>query len=194
MSIAFAGEKSVGKTTAVSYLIERGYENINFADPIKQSLQNLLDLSDEQLYGNLKEVVDTRYNLTPRQLMQQYSDHMKNFLGERIFVQLLMQKLSVRYKFSCAEPFGWEPKKLIEKKYVVGDLRYPYEAEAFKKHGIVVIIERDTVKNEYSLHSSETSINSIIRDEKVFVISNNGSLQDLHQKIDEVVEASYMLI
>jgi hypothetical protein len=171
MLVAFAGQKGVGKTTAVDYLLQKGYKNINFADPVKRSLVALLDLADEQVFGNLKEVVDSRYNMTPRQLMQKYSDFSKECFGEDIFVRLLVQNLE----------------KANEKKYVIGDLRYPNEAEEVKKYGIIIIVERETTKNEFSSHSSETSIDLIVRDEKVFTVANDGTPEELFHKIDEII-------
>jgi len=42
----------------------------SFADPIKYGCKEMFGFSDEQCWGNLKEIVDERYGVTPREILQ----------------------------------------------------------------------------------------------------------------------------
>lgn len=69
--VAFLGPKRVGKDTAVDYLARTyGYKKYPLADPMKKAVQQLFHLSDEQLWGDEKEIVDPYWGVTPRELMQ----------------------------------------------------------------------------------------------------------------------------
>jgi hypothetical protein len=64
-------QAQVGKDTLASF-IAGGLEKccVRFSEPIKDIAEDLYNLSDEQCRGSLKDVVDPRYNKTPRQILQ----------------------------------------------------------------------------------------------------------------------------
>ena len=70
--VAFLAKAGSGKTTAAEHLIEKyqDVERISFAGPLKIMAQALFKFSEAQLYGDQKEVIDPRYDATPRQLLQ----------------------------------------------------------------------------------------------------------------------------
>ena len=76
--LGLLGRKRVGKDTVADHLVqEYGYQKISMADPLKDVLRVLFLFGDEQLYGDLKEVIDERWGISPRQALQ--------FVGTNIF-------------------------------------------------------------------------------------------------------------
>ena len=72
MLIAFLGKKSSGKDTVANFLIKNDdYIKYVFADPLKKGIQAFFNLSDDQLYDEkLKEIIDPRWGVSPRKLLQ----------------------------------------------------------------------------------------------------------------------------
>lgn len=76
--VAFAGRKGVGKDTAARLLVDRGYENIKFADGLKTMLRALLAFRgcpveeiERMIEGDLKEAPSDYLNgRSPRYAMQ----------------------------------------------------------------------------------------------------------------------------
>jgi len=57
--IGFLAKKRHGKDTSADYLVKKyNYKKLSFAKPIKDACKILFGFTDEQLYGNLKEVKD----------------------------------------------------------------------------------------------------------------------------------------
>ena len=71
MLIGIVGKAGAGKDSIANHLIENyDFTRRAFADPLKQVVQRLFAMSDEQLWGDRKEDIDVRYGLTPRFLLQ----------------------------------------------------------------------------------------------------------------------------
>lgn len=68
--IGVVGRKHHGKSAVVDCLAELGYRVGNFADPLKRAFMEIYDLTYAQAYGDQKEVVDPRYDVTPREIFQ----------------------------------------------------------------------------------------------------------------------------
>jgi hypothetical protein len=69
--VGLMGKKGSGKDTVADYLVARhGFIKLAFADPLKLICRSLFLFSDEQLYGGEKEVMDERWGVTPREMMQ----------------------------------------------------------------------------------------------------------------------------
>ena len=121
----------VGKDTAASYL-ERKYprrvKRIGFADKLKKIAMDLFALSWEQCYGpqEIKEAVDPRYGKSPRQIMQELGEKMRDIYPD-IWVDTVFYTTIPQY-----EKEGYEC-------VIISDTRYPNEAESIhRRQGIVV--------------------------------------------------------
>jgi hypothetical protein len=67
MLLGINGFAQSGKDTMADRLVEEhGFTKVSFAAPMKEMLRGILGFSDEQLYGDLKEVPDKRYEFTGR--------------------------------------------------------------------------------------------------------------------------------
>lgn len=123
--IALFGHKKSGKDTVASYLCKKyGYTQHAFADPIKHGCKEIFNLTDEQLYGTKKDIVDSYWNVKPREIFQ--------FLGTDIF-QKIIGNLIPKYKNS---PMFWVDRlyhDIIAEKIVISDVRFTHEYNAINK-------------------------------------------------------------
>jgi hypothetical protein len=168
MIIGIAGKKGSGKTT-LAKIIKKNTScvELSFADPIKDMLGFGLNLSNDQLRGDQKEVVDDLYGVTPRHLMQTLGTDWGRSIDPDLWVNIMREKV---------DPFG-----LIS--VVIDDIRYENEADFIREAGVLIHIYRmgGTVDD----HSSESGINVKATDT---IIYNNGSLQQLEEKMTELKE------
>ena len=170
----------VGKDTAANYLEDKfsgGAKRVAFADKVKQVAMLLFGLSHDQCFGSVsvKEKIDPRYGLTPREILQGIGEKMRE-IYPTIWVDTL---------FNTTIP---ELQKDGYDFFVISDVRYPNEADAIHKQGgAVVKVERDgSGVSVGASHSSETSMRNYR--EFDFVVKNNSTLEEYFSKIDTVVE------
>jgi len=120
--IAIAGKKAAGKDLLGKYLMVDGFKRFAFGDIIRERVIRDFGLSAEQVYGTLKEAVDTRWNTTPRVIMEKYGMFFRKFDAQYWIKQL---------------------GKLIEEsdadKIVVTDVRLIAEVDFLKSLGAKVI-------------------------------------------------------
>lgn len=164
--IAFLARAGSGKTTASNYLVEKhGAIIVSFAAPLKKLAGALFDLSEDQLYGELKEKPDPRQlnNSSPRQLMQALGNEARKCLGESVWINAALNTIN-QHKG-----------RLI----VIDDCRYPNEAEAIANLSgghVVKIISPDRNSKADPNHPSEAGVD-LVSDEHLFdVITNTQSL------------------
>jgi hypothetical protein len=182
--IAITAPKHSGKNVISDYLVQNyGYKEYAFAEPIKKACKEIFLFSDEQLYGNLKETIDERWGISPREALQvigteifQYKIH--DYINSKTFNQIGRGVWVHRFKL-MVESMN------IDDKLVISDLRFPHEAEIIKQYGGEIWrIQRPSLANS-DTHSSETEYNDIEAD-KLFI--NDGSIYDLQLKIKNEME------
>ena len=82
----------------------------------------------------------------------------------------------------------WYAKKLKENpklKVVISDLRFIHEYEYLKKMDAYFIrIKRDIKENKFGKHISETELDKL---ELNCEMANNGTLEDLYAKVDDLI-------
>jgi hypothetical protein len=172
----------VGKDTAAEYL-EKKYpgrvKRVAFADELKNAAMVIFGLSQEQCYGSqeIKETIDLRYDKSPRQLLQEVGQKMREIFPEIWVVRVFNETIP----------------KLQEQGYdcfIISDVRYPNEAEYIRKQlGAVVRVNREgsgvTVGAE---HSSETSLLDYKCD---YEIDNSGTFEEYFEKLDKMMDEFY---
>lgn len=174
MLIGLKGKKLSGKDTTGKILAkEFGFTTIAFAEPLKQAAMIIFDLSEDQVHDQaLKEQVDPRWGLSPRRILQVMGTEVGRQLCPNIWVERAMMRVQK------------EPKT----NWVITDLRFVNEAEAIKEAGgIVVEVQRPgagTGNNEQ--HVSEQEQDHIKPD---YIISNDGTLEDLERKVKDLMDA-----
>lgn len=183
--VGVCGYKRSGKDSIADRLCEKaGYHKMRLSDPLKNICKTLFGFSSEQLESDLKEVVDERWNATPRHIMQ--------FVGTEI-MQFKMQEISDKFNRQF-----WITKLIqdMEKdshkwqRVVIPDIRFKHEHDLLKqifgdRYVLVKVILADHELNKQDdKHVSETEWESLHHD---YLVQNNGTLQELYKKVDELV-------
>jgi hypothetical protein len=167
--IGLIGQKQTGKDTFADYLVKtRGFKKLAFAEPVKQVCQILFHLEPEQVYDpRLKEVVDERWGLSPRQMMQKVgTDMVRNMLGNDFWVK----HMDISYSKGSI---------------VISDVRFKNEAEWVKDRGGVLIRIVDG-SHHCDHHPSETEQLSIKED--VVLKNDKNGLEEFHQQIETTIK------
>ena len=175
--------KGSGKTTIAEFLVKNyGFVEKSFADPLKRICKELFILDDYQIYGTQeqKEIPDTRwYDCTPRKMLQYVGtellrenlDNIMPGLGKNIFTH--------HFKLW----YDAEIKKNPNLRVVISDVRFQNEVDFIQSlEGFVIKLDRQSVQTD-DMHPSERELQQI----KTYdhLINNNGTLNDLYQKIEE---------
>lgn len=168
--IAFAGKKFTGKTKCAEILADILGPTVGltapyvpilaFADPIKRICCQLFNLTREQVFGDLKDILDPRYGKTPRQLILEVGGAIRA-IDPDAWVRATMGEIG----FFCKD----DPFVLIQ------GVRYPNEAAAVKaRGGKVYLVTRDT--GEVDPHESENALHGYAFDG---MIDNNRNIESL---------------
>lgn len=183
--IGFLGASGSGKDTCADYLISKyGSRKMKLADPIKEACRNLFLFDNEQLYGSQRDITDSRYGRTPREIFQYFGtelfrDQMTNYLDIPDSFWIYRFKLAFRVEVETNPDL-----------IVVADVRFQNEVENLKKLGFQIYrITRDgnnlCSSNNHCSESSQSDIPSHLIDG---LINNTGSLTSLYKKIDDIVK------
>lgn len=176
--IGIMGKKFHGKDTVADHIVKKyGYNKISYADPLKEGCRQIFGLDDEQLYGSKKEVIDEYWGVTPRTILQ--------YVGTDLFRNQLSNIIPDIDKNIWIKRMERTFIDNPDKSYIIADVRFPNEFEMIKRHGgIIIKVVRPDIKSE-DTHASETNIDKMTGD---IEINNKGTLKDLYQTVDIVME------
>jgi len=178
--IVISGTARSGKDTLADLLIKRlsRFVKIAYADALKEQVMEDFELTWTQLYGDLKEVPDSRYKKdgggfwTPREIMQ--------FIGTDAYRHIDSMHW-VNKLFSRAEDGGYDD-------VIIPDGRFSNEIMAVKdRGGIHIRIHRDhSIFVNNSSHSSETALDKF---ELVdYYVNNNWNKKALNKHVEKIVK------
>jgi hypothetical protein len=177
MIIGFLGQKHYGKDTCADYLVKNhDFKRYAFGDPVKEVCRILFGFTDEQLYGNKKEELDTRLNITPRESFQKIGTEFGQYIIHDLLPNLNIEKRTLWTRILDD----------VDKsaRIVISDVRFQHEIDAIKKNGgIIIKINRNTNQNEFNQHLSEQEIFNISSSNIDFIINNNNSFDELYEQI-----------
>lgn len=188
--IAFTGPAGVGKSTAAAYLVKAGANRTpkinlrsqSFAQPIKGMIRGLIEMVNRDknyasrlvTYPEFKETpIPELGGFTPRALMQTLGTEWgRDTLTEDFWVKIALQRINR----------AWSSPGRFD--IVFDDLRFENEAAMIRQLGGLVIglKGRDTSTTE-TAHRSESAA-----PEPDFWVENTGTLEDLHAKLDEMMD------
>jgi dephospho-CoA kinase len=149
--IGLLAKKRNGKDTVADYLVENyGFIKLSFADPVKQACKHIFSLTNEQLYGDKKEIIDHYWKKTPRELLQIVgTDMFRNNFDKHIWIKSLKKKyLDIIKNNQNAN-------------IVISDVRFLNELQSIHQlNGVVIKIIRPNIQS-CDNHESENNINYI---------------------------------
>lgn len=167
MLIGFTGLKGSGKDTAALYFVDKGWKRLAFADPLKEVCRHLFNFNERQLHGDLKDVIDPIWNISPRQVF--------TYIGTELVREKLGSFLNVGDTFWCLNMS--QRLSLIDGDIVITDVRFENEASLIRSlGGWIIRVVRPGL--EQSDHISEQGNFKV--DETVI---NDSTIESLHKKI-----------
>ena len=157
--IGIIGKKQSGKDTIADYLVQnKGFIKYSYAFPLKNGAMEIFGFTKEQVYGDLKEVVDPEWGVTPRKVLQimgtelfQYDlqRHIPEFanIGRTIWVKRFSQwyknnndKDVVIADVWIIDPFSTLPIASLTVKFIIGAGVYLLLSAGMKMDGYLEII------------------------------------------------------
>jgi len=195
MIIGLSGYARAGKDTIGDYLVEEyGFKKMAFADKMREFLYQVNPVIHEYGWTNinyhidsypvrLRDVIDkfgwegakvTAYKDEIRGLMQRLGTEAgRETMGENVWVDALFSNLDLRDDI------------------VITDMRFPNEAVAIggSPGGVTWRVERPGIRPAGD-HPSEISLDHWPFDH---VLQNDGTVDELHWKIDKHLEATTLI-
>lgn len=180
--VGFIGPSGCGKDTASDYICEKyGFKKMSFAEPLKKMVKECFILTEEQCYGDKKDMIDERWGCSPREIFQ--------VLGTE-FAQYMLPELLPSLKDKVDKRCFWVKHLMerIKKEHnhciVISDVRFKHEVEFLLKENTYLFrIERPNVKETHP-HQSEEEWKTI-DESKIILITNEGTTKDLYKKLDK---------
>jgi hypothetical protein len=155
--IGLVGRARSGKDTVANLM---GLPILKLAKPVKDAVRVLYGWTDMHIEGALKDTLDPKFNITPREAMIHITNAMKKRHGIDFFANRFMDE--------------WDGKSGI-----VTDVRYQVDAEILRLKGAVIVrVERPGC----SFHPHEDGLENIRVD---YLIRNDGTVSDLIHRIHE---------
>lgn len=175
MLIGLVGKKGSGKDTAADFLVNKyQFEKKAFADPLKLVVQHLFLLEKDDLHDPVKkEKVDSRWGLSPRQMMQMVgTDMVRTSLGEDFWLK------HMGFSFASSS----------SRHLVVSDVRFENEAQWVRHNlGVLIRIHSKEITPPLDTHVSENEMEQIEVD---LVLYNNKSegKETFYNQIDNLLQ------
>lgn len=183
-----SGKKFHGKDTVARMLIDElvkrkligGARVLSFAGPLKDAAKSIFLLSHDQCYHpQYKEVVDDRWGLTPREIMQKLGTE----VGRQIHKDVWVLNAIYNARQYLAENHGHA--------VFIPDTRFPNEVQLPREIlGDQVFTLRVTRSNlppsEFDNHPSETSLDDFNGWD--FRLDNSGGMADLRREVNGLVD------
>lgn len=166
--IGLAGCKRCGKDTVADWLVrDHGFVKYAIAGPLKETCKLLFELTDDQLHGDAKDVVDERYGVTPRYLMQRLgTEFVRDTVGQSFWIDRFRRW----YESTDAT------------RIVVSDVRFPNEVATIESLGGYVFgLYRPSTddESETETHASEKPENLRVHG----VVINDSSIDQLIERV-----------
>lgn len=192
--VGLSGRKHSGKSELANFLISYNYEVINFADHMKELVSTILGCTIDELnkdkelvsyydLSNFIKFVSIETNISEEYISPFFSN---SFSTIREILQVLGTDIIRKYNPN------WHINKTkalmkTEKKYVIGDVRFPNEKEMIESLGgkVYFIIRPDNLN--ISNHISEVSLR---RKDFTNVIINNSSKESLLKRWKQIIRSN----
>ncbi|QJA43138.1 hypothetical protein [Phaeobacter phage MD18] len=180
---AFAGKRGSGKSTASQALIDLGFVDLKFADPLKNMLRAMYatcgvdeETIERKIEGDLKEVpCEWLRGKTPRYAMQTLGTEWREMISTDLWSEMFVKRVE-------SGDYG--------DKIVCSDFRFPgHEEDALERLDAFTyrIVRPGQEEDEASKHPSETQMDKL-RVRGVF--RNSSTIEDMQEFVRDLVEAN----
>lgn len=166
MLIGLLGRQGVGKDLIASYLIARyGYQKRSIAEPLKEGSRIIFGLSQDQVDGPSKDIIDQRFSKTPREILQHLGTNViRKVYGHDFFIDQALN--------------------LVPPRTVISDLRFQNEVWKVKQRGgLVIKVIRPGIRQDE--HPSETGIDLI--NDHDYLLINDQTQDELYKQLDRLI-------
>lgn len=179
--IGLSGKAGSGKDTAANLLVRefisraQGVKTLSFAGKLKEVIVDVFGIDmaffeDRTMKNTPMLALGGR---TPREVAQ--------FLGTEAF-RSISSEVWVRYAMKQAQTYLSQGMSVI-----ITDVRFENEAEVIASYGgYIVVLERESV--EIYDHASETGIGKIKSRFASWLLTNNGTMEDLAMDISKLAQ------
>lgn len=189
--ICLTGAERVGKDTVSNYLVTKhGFIRYSVADPLKQTAQMILGLTDEQVHGDAKDELDPVLGIVPRDFLIWFgTDICRKAMHDR-FPNMRIPNGTVW----AAKMGRWVREQLLDAttkcrqaRIVIPDIRFLAETDVLSTipDAKLVLVKRD---NGRPLMKYE--IPAILENpatQPKYQLENNGSYDELYSNIDALL-------
>jgi len=168
--LGFHGKRRSGKDTAAALLASE--HTIAFAKPLKDAARDLCGFTDEQLYGDDKEVAHPFWGFSAREFLQRLGTALAGEFGADFLVRRTDQVFLAEQAAAVV---------------AFTDVRFPPEAAYVRaRGGSVVCVKRPAAEatDQFSKHASEQELAPEHVD---FYVDNDGTLEQFRERLRLVV-------
>lgn len=183
MLTGIMGKAGSGKDTIGDHLVSSyGFKKISLADPIKRLVKDVFVLDDHTVYDRVarEQKLEKWPTWTVRTLLQYIGTELfRNNIDDAIWVKSLWYRIQ----------------KDSVNNYVCCDVRFPNELKFFKDNAkkgefIVLKVVRPGYSGQVGLAGHASEAHDLQGD---FEIINDGSYQDLYNKVDNVMKGYFLV-
>ena len=202
MIIGLIGQKRVGKDTVASIIkninanldTKYNFKCMALADPIKDIARIMFNFTEEQLYDDAKDIIDSKWGIKPRDFFEQFGTNIMQF---DIYNYLPNLETQVEKRLFWVKSLLAKIHIDKDKNVIITDVRGLHEINEINKFtdGKAIFIRivkqpknniYDSVNNSISSHITQREPNEI-PDEYIFdTIVNDETLDDLNEKVKNV--------
>ena len=200
--VLMLGHKSlVGKDTAANFLREIGYRRFAFADKLKSTVADLYNFTNEQMHGEEKDILDKRYNLTPRQILQRFGQDQRAIYPD-IWASYVFTQIEHSIFFSsspdnlfCITDFRFRNEYDVAMKWVSNyhHITGSKDPDVLIENPTVIVpvkIERNVIAKSGSNDISEHDLDEF--DHWSYVVDNNFSLAELRETVLDINDVIHL--
>lgn len=184
---AFAGRRGSGKSTASQVLVDDGFVDVKFADPLKNMMRAFYKTCgvkrktvERKLEGDLKEVpCEWLMGKTPRHAMQMLGTEWRDLIDTDMWSNIFTKRV-----------LSGE----VGDKIVCSDFRFAHEAsvlEFLDAHTYRVVRPELETTDDAAQHVSETSTDTVPVNSGT--IANCGTLGDLQSYVRSIVATNQVV-
>jgi len=176
--IGIAGRRGHGKDTAAKAL--EGFENVKFAGPIKAMARAFFAYIGMNP-ATINRVVDGDMKETPLDCLGgKTGRYLQQVIGTEMGRDLIWDRIWINAAKMRAAQFP---------KVAITDLRFPNEREAIADEmgGVTMRVRNPRIEVKPGEHPSEDLVDTL---QVQFEIANDGTIEDLHEKVRAVLVAS----